>query len=582
MSSFNELTRVQIPAMIHLTRLGYRYLGKPGLNPEPVHDPSTNIIVSDFEHQFKKLNSTSTLNCRSVLDDIRKELDDDDLGRQFYQRLTAASPKLIDFEHPDQNDFAFTAEFSCRNGDEEFRPDITLFINGLPLVFIEVKKPNNDGGMLAECRRMNDKRFPNRKFRRFINITQLMLFSNNMEYDARGGIRPIEGVFYCTAARKTAAFNCFREENPRREAVAPFYRDYPYAEINPAVEKWILMDHNVAMIKDHEEYLTNCDIHTPTNRVLTSMVSPERLLYLLRYGIAYLHVEKEREDGTIESRDEKHIMRYQQFFASRIIREKIDQGTRSGIVWHTQGSGKTALSYHLCKVLKDYFAAQHQVAKFYFIVDRLDLLTQSSDEFEARGLNVNKVNSKETLMRQFRSLQSLEGSSGKDEITVVNIQKFDENKHIVSGGVSMPSNVFANTGTNVSVLFFDKSARKTDDDKVVLVDASKLGQEYKDANGLKKVRLENDEIEKIVSTFRNATPIEDFSVVVSYSDVKAKGYSLSAGQYFDIKIDYVDISADEFNAQMKADMDELESMFAESHRLEDEIRKQLKGLKFNG
>ena len=113
-----------------------------------------------------------------------------------------------------------------------------------------------------------------------------------------------------------------------------------------------------------------------------------------------------------------------------------------------------------------------------------------------------------------------------------------------------------------------------------VVDASKLGKEYKDANSLKKVRLEDDEIEKIVTAFRNAQPIDDFSAVVSYAEVKAKGYSLSAGQYFDIKIDYVDITEDEFNAQMKADMDELESMFAESHRLEDEIRLQLKSLKF--
>ena len=81
-------------------------------------------------------------------------------------------------------------------------------------------------------------------------------------------------------------------------------------------------------------------------------------------------------------------------------------------------------------------------------------------------------------------------------------------------------------------------------------------------------------------TIRNARPIDDFSAVVSYAEVKAKGYSLSAGQYFDIKIDYVDITEDEFNAQMKADMDELESMFSESHRLEDEIRSQLKSLRF--
>ena len=154
-------------------------------------------------------------------------------------------------------------------------------------------------------------------------------------------------------------------------------------------------------------------------------------------------------------------------------------------------------------------------------------------------------------------------------------------EHIVYGVVSMPSNVFANTGTNVSVLFFDKTRKKTDNDKVTLIDASKLGKEYKDANGFKKVRLEDDEIEKIVTTFRKAKAVEDFSVVVTYNEVKEKGYSLSAGQYFDIKIDYVDITEDEFNAQMKADTEELAAMFAESHKLEKEIQKQLSNLKFN-
>lgn len=150
---------------------------------------------------------------------------------------------------------------------------------------------------------------------------------------------------------------------------------------------------------------------------------------------------------------------------------------------------------------------------------------------------------------------------------------------IVSGVVSMPSNVFANTGTNVSVLFFDKS-QKTENEKVILVDASKLGEEYKDSQGLKKRRLTNEEINKIVFTFRNKEAVDDFSVSVTYDEIKEKGYVLSAGQYFDIKIDYVDITADEFNAQMKTDTDELIAMFSESHKLEEEIQNQLKGLKF--
>lgn len=157
------------------------------------------------------------------------------------------------------------------------------------------------------------------------------------------------------------------------------------------------------------------------------------------------------------------------------------------------------------------------------------------------------------------------------------LQKIVEDK-IVYGCVSMPSNVFANTGTNVSVLFFDKSASA---DKVILIDASKLGEEYKDANGLKKVRLSNDEIERIVTTFLNKEAVDDFSVAVTYDEIKEKGYSLSAGQYFDIKIDYLDITEEEFNKRMTDYKNTLTQQFEESHRLEAEIMKQLDCLKFN-
>ena len=157
------------------------------------------------------------------------------------------------------------------------------------------------------------------------------------------------------------------------------------------------------------------------------------------------------------------------------------------------------------------------------------------------------------------------------------LQKIVEDK-IVYGCVSMPSNVFANTGTNVSVLFFDKSASA---EKVILIDASKLGEEYKDANGLKKVRLGDDEIERIVTTFLNKETVDDFSVAVTYDEIKEKGYSLSAGQYFDIKIDYVDITEEEFNRRMNEYKNTLTQQFEESRRLELEIMKQLDSLKFN-
>ena len=156
------------------------------------------------------------------------------------------------------------------------------------------------------------------------------------------------------------------------------------------------------------------------------------------------------------------------------------------------------------------------------------------------------------------------------------LERIVEEKWIY-GCVSMPSNVFATTGTNVSVLFFDKSGQN---DKVILIDASKLGEEYKEGNNQKR-RLRDFEVEQIVKTFQNRETVEDFSVAVTYDEIKEKGYSLSAGQYFDIKIDYVDITADEFNQRMSDYKSKLTEMFKESHRLEEEIMKQLDSLNFN-
>lgn len=168
-------------------------------------------------------------------------------------------------------------------------------------------------------------------------------------------------------------------------------------------------------------------------------------------------------------------------------------------------------------------------------------------------------------------------SKKKSKPIQYNILKRIVDEHWIYGCISMPSNVFANTGTNVSVLFFDKAASA---EKVILIDASKLGEEYKEGKN-KKRRLLNDDIDLIVNTFKNKKAVENFSVAVSYAEIKEKGYSLSAGQYFDIKIDYVDITEEEFNNRMANYKAELSRQFAESHRLEEEIMKQLDALHFN-
>ena len=150
-------------------------------------------------------------------------------------------------------------------------------------------------------------------------------------------------------------------------------------------------------------------------------------------------------------------------------------------------------------------------------------------------------------------------------------------QHIVYGCVSMPSNVFATTGTNVSVLFFDNSRKA---DKVVLIDASKLGEEYKDGNNQRKC-LRDFEIEKIVDTFLEQKAEDGFSVVVSHDEIAAKGYTLSAGQYFDVKIEYVPITAEEFTEKITGFKSRLAELNEKGAELDRQIAANLDSLNFN-
>jgi type I restriction enzyme M protein len=150
------------------------------------------------------------------------------------------------------------------------------------------------------------------------------------------------------------------------------------------------------------------------------------------------------------------------------------------------------------------------------------------------------------------------------------------NEKMLRGVVSMPSNIFATTGTNVSILFLDK---QNADAKVVLIDASKLGTTVKE-DGNQRTKLSNDDIEKIVNSFHNRQAVADFSVAVSYNEIEEKNFSFSAGQYFDVKIEYSDITPEEFTIKMNSFKLNLKKIFAESKELEEEINKQLEELRY--
>lgn len=411
--SFNEDSRVKIPALLHLCRLGYEYIPRR----QQLRNEETNIFPDIFKQSIAAINNTSAQETATVLDEISLKLKYDDLGRDFYKHLVNTSgTKLIDFQQFHKNTFHVTTELTYKNGDEEFRPDITLLINGMPLVFIEVKKPNNREGVLAERNRIN-KRFGLKDFSSFTNITQLMVFSNNMEYED-GVTEPLMGAYYGTPSKDGVYFNYFREEEILNLS-------HLLKQENPDLENLVLKDNNIVAIKHTDEFKTNKHFDTPTNRMLTSLLNKERLKFFLQFGIAYVENEKE---GTIEI--QKHIMRYPQFFATKAIEQKLNEGIKKGIIWHTQGSGKTALAFFNVKFLTHYFQQHSTIPKFYFIVDRLDLAIQARNEFRSRGLIVKMVNSRNEFIRDIKTVSAIQNNAGELEITVVNIQKFSEDSTV--------------------------------------------------------------------------------------------------------------------------------------------------------
>ena len=409
--AFNEDSRVKNPAILHLTRLGYSYLSLKNSK----WDEATNIFPDLFHASLQRINPDATPDdIDRALQEITLLLDYEDLGKAFHERLTRSTGlRLIDFENFNNNSFHVVTELTYKNGDNEFRPDITLLINGMPLVFTEVKKPNNRDGILAERNRINT-RFKNPKFRRFVNITQLMVFSNNMEYD-NSSPEPLAGAFYASPSYQEPSFNYFREEEKRDLSQL-------LTAVDSETEDLILADNNLTSIRHSPEYATNKDPENPTNRLSTALFSRDRLAFLLKFAFAYVKTTKGHE---------KHIMRYPQIFATKAIIRMLVAGIRKGIIWHTQGSGKTALAYYNVHHLTAWFQKQGVIPKFYFIVDRIDLLIQAKNELGARGLVVHTINSREAFARDIKSTKAIHNDSGRPEITVVNIQKFQDDPDVV-------------------------------------------------------------------------------------------------------------------------------------------------------
>lgn len=416
MAVFNEDTRVKIPATIQFLRLGYDY---QSLKDADI-DFQTKIFMNRFKPALEKVNGRnfSYDEIKDILMDINNVIKNNDLGKAFYNWLINPldKVKLIDFEDISKNDFAVVDElpYCIVEGTESgsFRPDINILINGMPLSFLEVKKPNNDGGIQKEFERMINQRLRNPEYKKFFHMLQFISFSNNMEYEDADDAEDVKaGSFYTTPNGQNTGFSFFREDDEM------YHLNYPYKEVSDDMVKFIMRDCGYdPKVADTPEFLENLQVTTACNSFITSVFDKERFLYFLHYGIMFLN-------GKVP---EKHIMRYPQFFATRKIIERLENGGRGGIIWHTQGSGKTGLAAFSNRVIRDYYAKKNVNARFFFIVDRIDLLRQTSLEFKNRGLNVVNCKNKEAFTKEInKPLPTNIDIKSIGEICVANIQKLE-------------------------------------------------------------------------------------------------------------------------------------------------------------
>lgn len=256
MRNFNEDTRVKIPATLQFLRLGYQY---QSMNDSDI-DFNTKIFINRFKPALEKINGRSFSNgeVRNVLDEIHTLIRSNDLGREFYKRL---------------ND-VFAIEKDTDDGS--FRPDINILINGMPIAFLEVKKPNNEGTIQAEFNRMLNVRLKNPAYRKYFNLIQFVSFSNNMNYendDSEATELVKSGSFYTTPNGVKTSFSFFREDEKG------YHKNYQYLTLDDDFCRSVIKDLGYSTsIFDTDEFNTANDTDMPCNRFITSMYDKERFL----------------------------------------------------------------------------------------------------------------------------------------------------------------------------------------------------------------------------------------------------------------------------------------------------------------
>ena len=303
---------MKIPALLHLTRLGYEYL--PGRSGG--RDPESGILTETLRAAVAGINGAelSDESARRLTEDLRERLGEDDLGQGFYRIIRDGwnGLRLIDYARPERNRFQAGAEIPCVQGRNRFRPDLTLYINGLPLAMVEVKDPEQRGGIVAEYDRMC-RRYRQGSFRRFLQAAQIWLFSNDAEPDGQA-LLPRDGAYYTTASG--SEFPVYP---------GPGNKGLPRVPgLSRETERRILEDFGMTEIRKNPEYRRWISADTPTHRMLTGLTAPERFLRLIRYGIRY-----SREEGPDGPAIRKRILTWEETETLRKMDGKIRRDARN-------------------------------------------------------------------------------------------------------------------------------------------------------------------------------------------------------------------------------------------------------------
>lgn len=336
----HEDLQIKVPALLHLSRLGYSYLTGDRLR---LREQKTNILTDVLQEATERINGIRITPERfgCLMDDLQSQLDTDDLGRQFYGTIRDGwnGLRLIDYEHPENNQFQSASELACGRGAGSFRPDITLFVNGLPLAMIEVKTGERPGGLLAEYDRMLE-RIHSREGRRYLQCAQVWAFSDDHEDDPAGFL-PAEGTFFATVMTDDFPLYAIRG---KRSGIQP--RLLP---VTPEEERRILEDNGIRDRPHTRSFQRSLSSRKPTHRMLSTLFHPERFLFLLRYGIRYV----QETDPAGREYMTRRMLTTDQLSVLRSLTGKAKRGYRNWTFPFCGAAGEEAANASLIALLRD-------------------------------------------------------------------------------------------------------------------------------------------------------------------------------------------------------------------------------------